>query len=150
MLQGFEWSIGESIPFTQSSHCSPGALALLVSVDSLRALSLSANAPLGAPLPSFPSTMRMSRADEVSVLTSQPSNWNVWYTQLRKKFVSVLTTVPMKAHENAGLPAPPFYISRLFGFKRNSRIPMVTYPCSSRLGFRLFSTRMIFLNESPV
>ena len=42
------------------------------------------------------------------------------------------------------------YRSRLFWSRRNSRIPMVTYPCSSRLGFILFSTRMIFLNESRV
>ena len=43
-----------------------------------------------------------------------------------------------------------FQLSRLFGSRRNSRIPMVTIPCSSRRGFMRSFTRTIFLKESSI
>ena len=40
------------------------------------------------------------------------------------------------------------YNSKLFSFNKNSLTPIVTYPLSSRRGFIVLSTTIIFLNES--
>lgn len=40
------------------------------------------------------------------------------------------------------------YSSKLFSFNKNSLTPIVTYPLSSRRGFIVLSTIIIFLNES--